>query len=44
MPPIRNYMGTIESVYCYLNTPERLHTLKYEILSSIADTKRVKLN
>jgi len=23
MPPIRNAMGTFESVYCYLNTPKR---------------------
>jgi len=43
MPPIRNAMGTIESVYCYLNTPKRLHILKNEIFSLITDTKKVKL-
>lgn len=43
MPPIRNAMGTIESVYCYLNTPKRLHILKNEIFSLITDPKKVKL-
>lgn len=36
-------MGTIESVYCYLNTPKRLSILKNEILSLVFDTKKEKL-